>query len=45
MKEEIKILCFNYDKNYSKGHKFIEKKLFYIECEDEEYQEWKLHKV
>jgi hypothetical protein len=29
-------LCFNCDTKYSKGHKCGEKKLFYIDCEEEE---------
>ena len=29
-------LCFNCDNKYSKGHKCSEKKLFYIDCEEEE---------
>jgi hypothetical protein len=39
--EEIKKkgLCFNCDSKYSKGHKCGEKKLFYIDCEEEEEQE------
>ena len=32
-------LCFNFDKKYSKGHKCNEKKLFYIDCEEEEPKE------
>jgi hypothetical protein len=32
-------LCFNCDNKYSKGHKCGEKKLFYIDCEEEEDQE------
>jgi hypothetical protein len=32
-------LCFNCDNKYSKGHKCGEKKLFYIDCEEEEEQE------
>jgi hypothetical protein len=32
-------LCFNCDNKYSKGHKCSEKKLFYIDCEEEEDQE------
>jgi hypothetical protein len=32
-------LCFNCDSKYSKGHKCGEKKLFYIDCEEEEEQE------
>ena len=34
-----KILCFNCDSKYSKGHKCGEKKLFYIDCEEEEAKE------
>jgi hypothetical protein len=39
--EEIKAkgLCFNCDSKYSKGHKCGEKKLFYVDCEEEEEQE------
>jgi hypothetical protein len=35
--EEIKEkgLCFNCDNKYSKGHKCCEKKLFYIDCEED----------
>ena len=36
---KAKGLCFNYDNKYSKGHKCGEKKLFYIDCEEEEEQE------
>jgi hypothetical protein len=32
-------LCFNCDSKYNKGHKCGEKKLFYIDCEEEEEQE------
>jgi hypothetical protein len=32
---EEKGLCFNCDSKYSKGHKCGEKKLFYIDCEEE----------
>jgi hypothetical protein len=31
-------LCFNCDNTYSKGHKCGEKKLFYIDHEEEEYK-------
>jgi hypothetical protein len=31
--------CFNCDRKYIKGHKCGEKKLFYIDCEEEEDQE------
>jgi hypothetical protein len=34
-----KDLFFNCDSKYSKGHKCGEKKLFYIDCEEEEEQE------
>ena len=39
--EEIRVkgLCFNCDNKYSKGHKCGEKKLFYIECDEEEQKE------
>ena len=39
MKEKKKGLCFNCDNNYSMGHKCGLRKLFYIDCEDEEDQE------
>ena len=32
-------LCFNCDGKYSKGHKCGEKKLFYIDCEEDEEKE------
>jgi hypothetical protein len=38
-KKRSKGLCFNCDNKYSKGHKCGEKKLFYIDCEEEEEQE------
>ena len=34
-------LCFNCDSKYSKGHKCGGKKIFYIECEEEEQKEQK----
>ena len=39
--EEIRAkgLWFNCDIKYNKGHKWGEKKLFYIECEEEEQKE------
>ena len=37
-------LCFNCDSKYSKGHKCGEKKLFYIDCEEEEEKEKETHK-
>jgi hypothetical protein len=36
---KAKGLCFNCDSKYSKRHKCGEKKLFYIDCEEEEEQE------
>jgi hypothetical protein len=36
---KAKGLCFNCDSKYSKGHKCGEKKLFYINCEEEQEQE------
>ena len=36
---KAKGLCFNCDSKYSKGHKCGEKKLFYIDCEEEEEEE------
>jgi hypothetical protein len=36
---KAKGLCFNCDNKYNKGHKCGEKKLFYIDCEEEEEQE------
>ena len=35
-----KVLSFNCDNKYSKGHKCGEKKLFYIDHEEEEANEW-----
>jgi len=32
-------ICFNCNNNYSKGNKCGEKKLFFIDCEEEEDQE------
>ena len=34
-----KVLCFNCDSKYNKGHKCGENKLFYIDCEEEEEKE------
>jgi hypothetical protein len=36
---KAKVLCFNCDSKYSKGHKCGENKLFYIDCEEEGEQE------
>ena len=32
-------LCYNCDRKYTKGHRCVEKKLFYIDCEEEEENE------
>ena len=32
-------LCYICDRKYTKGHKCAEKKLFYIDCEEEEEKE------
>ena len=32
-------LCYSCDSKYTKGHKCAEKKLFYIDCEEEEEKE------
>jgi len=34
--KRAKGLCYNCDSKYNKGHKHAEKKLFYIDCEEEE---------
>jgi len=34
--KRAKGLCYNCDNKYMKGHKCAEKKLFHIECEEEE---------
>ena len=40
LEEKIaKGLCFNCDRKYTKGHKCVENKLFYIDCEEEEENE------
>ena len=43
--EEIRAkgLFFNCDSKYSKGHKWGETKLFYIDCEEEEEKEQETH--
>ena len=38
-KKREKGLCFNCDRKYSQGHKFSEKKLFYIEGTSEEEED------
>ena len=37
--KRAKGLCYNCDSKYTKGHKCAEKKLFYIDCEEEEEKE------
>ena len=37
--KRAKGLCYSYDRKYTKGHKCAEKKLFYIDCEEEEENE------
>ena len=37
--KRAKGLCYNCDSKYTKGHKCVEKKLFYIDCEEEEQRE------
>eukprot|EP00253_Pinus_taeda_P035039 PITA_35039 len=37
--KRAKGLCYSCDRKYTKGHKCAEKKLFYIDCEDEEEKE------
>jgi len=32
-------ICYSCDRKYTKGHKCVEKKLFYIDCEEEEEKE------
>ena len=34
-RKKSKRLCYSCDKKYTKGHKCVEKKLFYIDCEEE----------
>ena len=34
-----KVLCYSCDRKYTKVHKCVEKKLFYIDCEEEEENE------
>ena len=33
--KRAKGLCYSFDRKYTKGHKCVEKKLFYIDCEEE----------
>jgi len=45
LKEKIaKGICCSYDRKYTKVHKCVEKKLFYIDCEEEEEKEQEISK-
>ena len=37
--KRAKWLCYSCDRKYTKNHKCAEKKLFYIDCEEEEEKE------
>ena len=37
--KRAKGLCYSYDRKYTKGHNCAEKKLFYVDCEEEEENE------
>ena len=37
--KRAKGLCYSFDNKYTKGHECAEKKLFYIDCEEEEQNE------
>ena len=37
--KRAKGLCYNCDRKYTKCHKFAEKKLFYLDCGEEEGKE------
>ena len=37
--KRAKWLFYNCDRKYTKGHKCVEKKLFYIDCEEKEEKE------
>ena len=40
LEEKIaKGICYSCERKYTKGHKCVEKKLFYIDCEEEEENE------
>ena len=40
-REREKGLCYSCDSKYTKGHRCVEKKLFYIDCEEKEEKEQK----
>ena len=42
--KRAKGLCYSYDNKYTKGHKCVEKKLLYIDCEEEEEKEQEMSK-
>jgi len=42
--KRAKKLCYSCDRKYTKGHKCDEKKLFYIDCEEEEEKEQEMSK-
>jgi len=42
--KRAKGLCYSCDSKYTKGHKCAEKKLFYIDCEEEEEKEQEMSK-
>ena len=39
-----KWICYSCDSKYTKGHMCVEKKLFYIDCEEEEENEQEMSK-
>ena len=39
LKKRAKGLCYSCDRKYTKGHKCVEKKLFYVDCEEEKENE------
>jgi len=45
LEEKIeKGLCYSCDSKYTKGHKCVEKKLFYIDCEEGEEKDQEMSK-
>ena len=42
--KRAKGLCYSCDRKYIKSHKCAEKKLFYIDCEEEEEKEQEMSK-
>ena len=43
-KKREKWLCYSCDSKYAKGHKCAEKKLFYIDCKEEEEKDQEMSK-